>query len=91
MIFISVYRNEFFHLTMECFFKEYISFLDTAVMRKNNRVAEILCKKYNMEFWDYAIDHDFIKYEFFNPDHLNKKGAERFSKMLDSRLKLYNN
>ena len=44
-----------------------------------------------MEFWDYAIDNNFSKGEFFNPDHLNKKGAERFSKMLDSTLKLYNN
>ena len=51
----------------------------------------MLCKKHDIEFWDYSINNDFIKNEFFNPDHLNKKGAERFSKILDSRLKLYNN
>ena len=39
-----------------------------------------------MEFWDYAIQHDFTKSEFYNPDHLNKEGAKRFAKILNSRL-----
>jgi hypothetical protein len=72
-------------------FKEYNTFLDSSIINNNLIDAEILCAKYNMKFWDYAIDHDFIKHEFFNPDHLNKKGAKRFSRILDSRLKLYNN
>ena len=71
-------------------FNEYNTFLDSSIINDNRVDAEILCKKYNMEFWDYAKDNDFIKDEFFNPDHLNKKGAERFSKILNSRLKLYN-
>jgi len=71
-------------------FKKYTSYLDTTIIQENITIAKILCKKYNMEFWDYAINHDFIKDEFFNPDHLNKKGAARFSRILDSRLKLYN-
>ena len=72
-------------------FKEYNTFLDSSIINNNLIDSKNLCKKYNMEFWNYAINHDFIKREFFNPDHLNKKGAERFSKILDSRLKLYNN
>jgi len=67
-------------------FKDYAKILDPDIITHNNLIAEKLCKKYNMEFWDYAINHDFIKDEFFNPDHLNKKGAARFSKILDSRL-----
>tara|TARA_B100000795_G_scaffold250442_1_gene218627 strand:+ start:410 stop:1423 length:1014 start_codon:yes stop_codon:yes gene_type:complete len=70
-------------------FKDYNILLDPDIITYNNLITEKLCKKYNIEFWDYAIDHDFIKKEFFNSDHLNKKGAERFSKMLDLRLKLY--
>ena len=72
-------------------FKEYNIKLDSNIINKNLIDAENLCKKYNIEFWDYAINNNFVQYEFFNPDHLNKKGAERFSKMLDERLKLYNN
>jgi len=72
-------------------FEDYNLILDTDIITHNNLITEKLCKKYNMEFWDYAIDHNFIKDEFFNADHLNKKGAERFSKMLDLRLKLYDN
>jgi len=71
-------------------FKDYNLILDPDIITHNNLITEKLCKKYNMEFWDYAIDHNFIKEEFFNPDHLNKKGAARFGKILDSRLKLYN-
>ena len=72
-------------------FKDYNLILDPDIITHNNLITEKLCNKYNMEFWDYAMDHNFIKDEFFNADHLNKKGAKRFSKMLDSRLKLYNN
>ena len=72
-------------------FKDYNTNLDTSINNNNRVDAEILCEKYNIEFWDYAINNNFIKDEFFNPDHLNKKGGARFSKMLDSRLKLCNN
>ena len=72
-------------------FKEYNTFLDSSIINDNLIDSKNLCKRYNIEFFDYSINHDFIKDEFFNPDHLNKKGAARFSKMLDSRLKLYNN
>ena len=68
-------------------FKDYNTNLNSGIINNNRVDAEILCKKYNMEFWDYAKDNDFIKDEFFNPDHLNKKGAARFSRILDSRLK----
>ena len=54
-------------------------------------ITKKLSAKYNMEFWDYSNNNNFIQDEFFNPDHLNKKGAARFGKMLDSKLKLYNN
>jgi hypothetical protein len=72
-------------------FKEYNIFLDSSIINNNLIDSENLCKKYNIEFLDYSINHDFIKDEFFNPDHLNKKGATRFSRILDSRLKLYTN
>ena len=72
-------------------FKEYNTFLDSSIINNNQIDSKNLCKKYNIEFWDYAYYHNFNIDEFFNPDHLNKKGAARFSKMLDSRLKLYNN
>ena len=67
-------------------FKEYTSFLDTTIIQENNKIAKILCEKYNMEYWNYAIQHDFTKSEFYNPDHLNKEGAKRFAKILNSRL-----
>jgi len=67
-------------------FKDYNMLLDPDIINRNNVITKKLCKKYNMEYWDYAINNDFLKNEFYNPDHLNKKGAARFSKILDSRL-----
>jgi len=72
-------------------FKQYNTFLDSAIINNNLIDSKNLCKKYNIEFWDYAVNNNFIKEEFFNPDHLNKQGGTRFGKMLDSRLKLFNN
>jgi len=70
-------------------FKDFNKILDPDIITHNNLITKKLCIKYNMEFWDYATNNNFIKDEFFNPDHLNKKGAARFCKILDSRLKLY--
>jgi len=67
-------------------FHDYNSLLDTKILHKNKSTAEILCKKYKIQFLDYARQHDFTKSEFYNPDHLNKKGAKRFAEILNSRL-----
>ena len=72
-------------------FNEYNTFLDSSIINKNLTDSKNLCEKYDIEFWDYANNNNFVKEEFFNADHLNKKGGTKFSKMLDSRLKLFNN
>ena len=70
-------------------FKDYNTNLDTGIINNNRIDAEILCKKYNMEFWDYARDNNFSQNDFFNPDHSNKKGARKFTKILNERLLKY--
>ena len=72
-------------------FNEYNNFLDTIIINKNLTNSKKLCKKYEIEFWDYANNNNFVKEDFFNADHLNKKGGIKFGKMLDSRIKLFNN
>ena len=72
-------------------FKEYNHKLDSNIINNNAITTKILCEKYNMQFWDYAINNNFTKEEFFNGNHLNKKGSERFSKILMSELELYDN
>ena len=68
-------------------FKDYNKILDPDIVTHNNLIIEELCKKYNIKFFDYSINNDFMKDEFFNPDHLNKKGAARFGRILDLKLK----
>ena len=72
-------------------FKDYNILLDQDIITHNNLITNGLCKKYNIEFWDYSYYNNFSIDEFYNADHLNKKGAARFSRILDSRLKLYTN
>jgi len=70
-------------------FNEYNTELDSSIINNNRVDAEILCKKYNMKFWDYATDNNFSQNDFFNADHLNKKGAKKFTRIINERLLKY--
>jgi len=70
-------------------FKDYNTNLDTSIINNNRVDAEILCKKHDMKFWDYATDNNFSQNDFFNPDHLNKQGARKFTQILNERLLKY--
>lgn len=70
-------------------YTEYNAFLDTALIRRNQRDIAQICTKYHVPYWDYMTDHRFTKADFYDMDHLNKKGAHKFSKMLSDRLSMY--
>jgi hypothetical protein len=40
----------------------------------------------NVEFWDFSADQRFSDDDFFDADHLNNLGAEKFSKMLNEMI-----
>jgi hypothetical protein len=65
-------------------FKSYSKFADPTIMAENRRIISGLCKKYNARFFDYFSDPRFLKEDFMNNDHLNWKGAKKFSLILDS-------
>lgn len=53
-------------------------------------VMEQLARKNHFQFWDYSKDSlSFSKEYSYNSEHLNKKGAEIFSKQLASDLKKF--
>jgi len=65
---------------------EYNKHLDSSIINRNRLDIKKICNKYNIEYWDYSNDERFSKSEFYNPDHLNKKGAKQFGRMLSHRL-----
>ncbi|MCF7832790.1 MAG: hypothetical protein K9N05_04350 [Candidatus Marinimicrobia bacterium] len=68
---------------------EYNKYLDTMQLCRNNLDVEYLCKKYNIESWDYMSDNRFTILDFYNQDHLNEQGSQKFSIILSNRLSLY--
>ncbi|MEI6854180.1 MAG: hypothetical protein WCL06_15135, partial [Bacteroidota bacterium] len=53
------------------------------VLRKNNLAIDELCEEYDCKFFDYFSDRSFTFGDFNDNDHLNYKGAEKLSKMID--------
>jgi hypothetical protein len=69
-------------------FHEYNQYLDSATIHRNMNDIHRLSEKYSIDHWDYMDDRRFTKENFYNSDHLNKKGAGKFSKILSERLNI---
>lgn len=68
-------------------FSTYSKYADKNKIKKNNEIINYLCKKYNCQYLDYFTDNRFVKSDFKDNDHLNFAGAEKFSKILNEKLK----
>ena len=69
-------------------FHAYNQYLDRAIIHRNMNDIHRLSEKYGIEHWDYMDDRRFTKEDFYNSDHLNKKGAVKFSKILSERIEI---
>jgi hypothetical protein len=67
-------------------FGKYNTFISTQLKSDLQLVKDFIVKKYNIEIWDYAFKNTFVKEDFYNCDHLNKKGALKFSEILNQNL-----
>jgi hypothetical protein len=72
-------------------FSEYNNFLDSVVINKNKNDIKNICQEFKIQYWRYNEDIRFSENDFYNQDHLNKKGAAKFSAILNSRLIEYEN
>lgn len=59
---------------------------DPEINKKNNEVIQSLCNKYNCMYFDYTRDNRFELRDFYDNDHLNFIGAEKFSKILNDEI-----
>jgi hypothetical protein len=67
-------------------FSTYYKFADTNKVKKNQDAISRICLKYNLEHYDYFKDSRFVLEDFFDNDHLNFVGAEKFSRILDEEI-----
>jgi len=70
-------------------YTEFNKVLDNRILNKNKHDIDKICAKYKIEYWNYMNDSEFKKKDFYNCDHLNKKGAIKFSLILSKRLNTY--
>lgn len=64
----------------------YYNNTDAEIDKKNAEIIKALCTKYNCMYYDYTKDTRFEKRDFFDNDHLNFVGAEKFSKIVDEEI-----
>lgn len=60
----------------------YARWVDPAILQKNNDILISFGKKYGVLAFDYLTDSRFSDADFADPDHLNARGAQKFSLIL---------
>lgn len=65
---------------------EYLHYCDPGLFAKNRAFINSLCTKYDCTYHDYSGDRRFDKSDFGNYTHLNFRGAEKFTRILDRDL-----
>jgi hypothetical protein len=67
--------------------KDYLDYLNPDKLKKMVRTCEELDILYeNVDFYNFMQDERFVAYDFYDVDHLNDKGAKKFTIILDSLL-----
>ncbi len=65
---------------------KYNKYLKKSHQIDNAKTIEALCKKYHIKYWDFMNSNLFQKDDYFDDDHLNKFGANKFGKMLNDSI-----
>jgi hypothetical protein len=74
-----------------CFFTTphtayYRALEDKKLVTTSQDILKELCAKYTCEYYDYSADSRFVARDFFDSDHLNFIGAEKFSRIIDEEI-----
>ncbi len=68
--------------------REYLSRIDISQMNNTLQVANKYAKEFpNVVYCDFLKDKSFVDKEFYDADHLNEKGAKKFSLKIDSVIR----
>lgn len=68
--------------------ESYYSLLDSAHLNKTTEACEMLARAYsNTTYLNLLKDSSFVAEDFYDPDHLNTRGAEKLTKILNCFLR----
>ena len=65
-------------------YEEYNKYLEESVVKNNEKEINKLCEKYNIKYLNFMNSDLFEKNDFYNADHLNKQGAKKLAKIMNS-------
>lgn len=82
---LKLYKITPILITTPCF-APYRKFINQKKLNETTDLITNLSHKYNVQYWNY-FDLPMEQSDFLNCDHLNSHGAEKFSKILNSRLR----
>jgi len=71
-------------------FRCYNTYLDSSILNQNDKDILGLVNRYNISYLNFMDSPLFEKDDYYNADHLNKKGALKFAKMLNDSLAIMN-
>ncbi len=64
-------------------FNSYSKFCNKNIIAANTNYINNICNKYKCEYLNFFEDSSFTKLYFYDNDHLNNKGAEKLSEMIN--------
>ncbi|MBS1773188.1 MAG: hypothetical protein JST82_10015 [Bacteroidetes bacterium] len=67
-------------------YKTFTRFCDPAVLEGNSATIKYICRIANCKYLDYSNDPRFDISDFYDNDHLNDRGATKFSLILDNEI-----
>jgi hypothetical protein len=70
-------------------YKTYSKYVDSIIDSRNKNIINKLCDKHKCRYFNYFTDYRFTINDFFDNDHLNSRGAQKFSKILNEDLKRF--
>lgn len=68
-------------------YQEYNKYLDSNSLKQNEIFYRKLSEEFDIPYWNFMDSNLFNKRLFYDEDHLNKKGAHRFSLILNDSIK----
>jgi lysophospholipase L1-like esterase len=67
-------------------YTEYNKYLEKAYVDGNIKASKKIAQKYNVKYWSFFDSAKFTIDDFHDMEHLNRKGAVKFSSMLNDSI-----
>ncbi|MEI6754881.1 MAG: D-alanyl-lipoteichoic acid biosynthesis protein DltD [Paludibacter sp.] len=70
---------------------EFYKYADKHTLLQNKKDINAICRKLQLQYFDYSDGSLFNKSDFYDCDHLNKQGARTFSRIVNEKLNIFQN